>query len=81
MICQTNFVHVQLPLDVDRRYLVQIVIREEEEATPNGAGSGGNLLFFPLPEASFWAHQETDDVRAALHAMPMVSRAENGLKR
>ena len=57
---------MQLPVLAGRRYLTQVVVREEEEVTPGGAGGAGHLLFFPLPEVAFLTMLDTDEVKSAL---------------
>ena len=61
MLIMVMILLTKLVLHCGRRYLTQIVVREEEEATPNGAGGAGDLYFFPLPEVTFVAKQDTDD--------------------
>ena len=52
----------QLVVVAGRQYNVQVVVREEDEATPGADPRPGDLLFFPLPDAAFVAVQDGNDV-------------------
>ncbi|XP_070211803.1 uncharacterized protein [Littorina saxatilis] len=70
-----------LSLSAGKRYLVQLVVREEEEATPGNDGSSGDLLFFPLPEVTFVANFDSNDVKSSLPLIPAAPRVHEYRKR
>ncbi|KAK7481221.1 hypothetical protein BaRGS_00027481 [Batillaria attramentaria] len=70
-----------LPLLSDRRYMTQVVVREEEEVTPGSPGRTGDLLFFPLHEVTFTAACESEDLKVTPSATVTGPCNELGRKR
>ena len=58
-----------------------MVLREEEEVTPGGTGSAGDLLFFPLPEVTFLTNLDGDEIKLALPASLGTTRPNDTRKR